>query len=221
MTRGRPSLDHTKLWAAIDAIATRHGLSASGLARRAGLDATAFNKSKRHTGDGRPRWPSTESIAKILDATGTELVDLVHLIAEPAARPCAVGAVPSPVAFAPITRAGAVGFADDGGQPAAVNGAERTAFAESGESLYALEVTIDTLRPFYRPGDVLIVSPTVQIRPGDRVVVRTADGGIAAQVYRGHHGGEIELTALAETGATTRIATQAVTWLARILWASQ
>ncbi|TIO63069.1 MAG: helix-turn-helix transcriptional regulator, partial [Mesorhizobium sp.] len=66
-------LSHDRVWAAIDALAERYSLSASGLARRAGLDSTAFNKSKRLSSDGRPRWPSTESLAKIIEATGASL----------------------------------------------------------------------------------------------------------------------------------------------------
>jgi phage repressor protein C with HTH and peptisase S24 domain len=57
-------LTHARVWSAIGALAHRYGLSASGLAKRAGLDPTSFNKSKRVTGEGRPRWPTTESIAK-------------------------------------------------------------------------------------------------------------------------------------------------------------
>ena len=59
-------LTHAQVWSAIDRLAARAGLSASGLARRAGLDPTTFNKSKRITPEGRARWPSTESIAKAL-----------------------------------------------------------------------------------------------------------------------------------------------------------
>src|SRR4051812_42114109 len=70
---------HESVWSAIDALAVRHGLSPSGLAKRAGLDPTAFNRSKRHGGDGRPRWPSTESIAKVLAATGESLERFVGL----------------------------------------------------------------------------------------------------------------------------------------------
>ena len=70
---------HESVWSAIDAVAARHGLSPSGLAKKAGLDATAFNPSKRHGGDGRPRWPSTESIAKVLAATGETLERFVGL----------------------------------------------------------------------------------------------------------------------------------------------
>ncbi len=73
-------LSHDRVWAAIDALAERYSLSASGLAKRAGLDSTAFNKSKRLSADGRPRWPSTESLAKIIDATNSSLDEFLALI---------------------------------------------------------------------------------------------------------------------------------------------
>ena len=63
-------LSHRAIWDGIDALAQRHGHSVSALAKLAGLDATAFNVSKRVSKDGRERWPSTESISKILEATG-------------------------------------------------------------------------------------------------------------------------------------------------------
>ncbi|MBN8921182.1 MAG: helix-turn-helix transcriptional regulator, partial [Rhizobiales bacterium] len=72
-------LTHSQIWTAIDRLALRAGLSASGLAKRAGLDPTTFNKSKRITPDGRSRWPSTESIAKILAATGATIDTFVAL----------------------------------------------------------------------------------------------------------------------------------------------
>lgn len=72
MTRAAP-LTHAWIWSAIDAVARQHGLSPSGLARLAGLDPTAFNRSKRFTPEGRPRWPSTESLSKLLEATGMTL----------------------------------------------------------------------------------------------------------------------------------------------------
>ncbi|MGE4313039.1 MAG: hypothetical protein AB7E85_02045 [Pseudobdellovibrionaceae bacterium] len=69
--------DHTAIWAAIDRLAKSNNLSTSGLARKAGLDPTAFNRSKRVTPDGKPRWPSTESIAKILAVTESTLTDMM------------------------------------------------------------------------------------------------------------------------------------------------
>src|SRR5215813_13312253 len=75
-------LTHEQIWAALDRLAARAGLSPSGLARRAGLDPTTFNKSKRITADGRERWPSTESVAKALAATGSSIDTFVHLIGD-------------------------------------------------------------------------------------------------------------------------------------------
>lgn len=71
---------HVQIWNAIDALAAKAGLSPSGLARRAGLDATAFNKSKRTATNGRPRWPSMESVAKALDATGVSLGEFAEMV---------------------------------------------------------------------------------------------------------------------------------------------
>lgn len=71
---------HDSVWAAIDALAERNSLSASGLARRAGLDPTTFNKSKRYAADGRARWPSTESLAKVMEATGATFDEFTRLI---------------------------------------------------------------------------------------------------------------------------------------------
>ena len=70
-------LTHRAVWQALDRIARLRGLSPSGMAKAAGLDPTTFNRSKRMTGAGRARWPGTESIAKVLDATDTSLAEFV------------------------------------------------------------------------------------------------------------------------------------------------
>ncbi len=77
----RSALSHSGIWQAIDTLAEKHKLSASGLARRAGLDPTSFNKSKRLGPDGRERWPSTESISKVLEATGASLDEFLGYLA--------------------------------------------------------------------------------------------------------------------------------------------
>jgi phage repressor protein C with HTH and peptisase S24 domain len=68
-------MTHEEVWQAIEKFAMEHGMSCSGLARTSGLDATTFNKSKRWSKCGQPRWPSSNSIAKILSATDTDLCD--------------------------------------------------------------------------------------------------------------------------------------------------
>jgi phage repressor protein C with HTH and peptisase S24 domain len=71
---------HKQIWAAIDAIAGGRGMSVSALAKSAGLDATAFNRSKRFGTYGRERWPSTESLAKVLKAANLDLRALADIL---------------------------------------------------------------------------------------------------------------------------------------------
>src|SRR5579871_2946524 len=70
---------HGDIWKAIDLLASRNNLSASGLAKLSGLDPTAFNKSKRMAADGSPRWLSTESLALALNAVEATLEDFAAL----------------------------------------------------------------------------------------------------------------------------------------------
>ena len=71
---------HTQIWEAIDRMAENTGHSTSGLAKLAGLDPTSFNKSKRQSPEGKPRWPSTESISKILAVTNLNMTDfIIHI----------------------------------------------------------------------------------------------------------------------------------------------
>jgi hypothetical protein len=73
-SNGQMGLTADDLWAAIDQLAREHGWTVSGLARRAGLDPTAFNRSKRQFRE-RDRWPASLSLAKVLDATGESFLD--------------------------------------------------------------------------------------------------------------------------------------------------
>ena len=73
---------HSKIWQTIDKIAYINGLSVSALAKRSGLDATSFNKSKRYYPSGKYRWPSTESICKILNTTGMSWMQFTKFLEE-------------------------------------------------------------------------------------------------------------------------------------------
>ena len=82
--KAQRTLTHDQVWTALDRLAERAGMSASGLAKKSGLDPTTFNKSKRVTADGRERWPSTESIAKALAAANSSIDGFVQLIGDTA-----------------------------------------------------------------------------------------------------------------------------------------
>ncbi|HWT30624.1 MAG TPA: helix-turn-helix transcriptional regulator [Propylenella sp.] len=217
--------NHESVWAAVDALAARHGLSASGLAKRAGLDPTAFNPSKRHGADGRPRWPSTESVAKILAATGETVETFVALTrgrrpAQSSGAPAGERALRS-LPLLGLAQAGAGGFFDDGGFPAGQGWDEVELPGISDEGAYALEVSGDSMLPLYRHGDIIIVSPAARIRRGDRVVLRTRDGEVMAKVLKRRTAKEMELASLNPEHTNRTIAAKDVDWMARILWASQ
>ena len=82
---------HSDIWHGVDTLASSQGYSASGLAKKAGLDPTSFNKSKRFNPDGKARWPSTESISKILDVTDMTMADFSQMIKQNAKAPKAIG----------------------------------------------------------------------------------------------------------------------------------
>lgn len=212
-------LSHEKVWAAIDALAAHHSLSASGLARRAGLDSTAFNKSKRASSDGRPRWPSTESLAKIMEATGASLADLLALVEGRAAFPAPRRASVPLIGFA---QAGAGGFFDDGGFPVGQGWEEiDLPAARVGDNAYALQVQGDSMLPLYRDGDILIVEPGARVRKGDRIVAKTASGEVMAKILASRTARHIELVSLNPAHPDRVIAAAEIVWLARIVWASQ
>src|ERR1700689_4224846 len=207
-------LTHAQVWSAIDRLAARAGLSASGLARRAGLDPTTFNKSKRITAAGRARWPSTESISKALAATGTSIEAFVGLI-QGAGTPARGGPLLG------LAEAGAGGYFDDGGF-AAGTGWEEIAFPRVDHTHpKALEVSGQSMEPAYRDGDVILVSPAAPIRRGDRVVVRTRSGEGMAKELKRRTAKSIELSSLNTDHGDRTIAAVDVLWIARILWASQ
>jgi len=219
-------LSHETIWSAIDALAERHKLTPSGLARRAGLDPTSFNKSKRLGPDGRLRWPSTESISKVLDATGATIDQFMGFMPSAARSQLPDGAFPPQSGSIPLlgfAQAGAGGFFDDGGFPAG-QGWDVVEFPASPSrkaGVYALEVQGDSMMPLYRDGDVLIVEPGAQVRRGDRVVVKTREGEVMAKVLMRQTARTIELTSLNPEHPNRSFEMAEIDWIARIIWASQ
>jgi phage repressor protein C with HTH and peptisase S24 domain len=207
-------LTHEQIWTALERLAERAGLSASGLAKKSGLDPTTFNKSKRITADGRERWPSTESIAKALAATSSSIDSFVQLIGD---GPRQAQSVPL-LGFA---LAGNDGAFDDRGFPAGNIRAEMLLPSADDEHAYALEISGDTMRPAYRDGDIIVVSPDTAIRRGDRVVVKTTGGEMMIGELKRRTARTLELQSLDPGHDDRSLAVAEVAWVARILWAKQ
>ena len=210
-------LTHNQIWHAIDALANRHGLSPSGLAKLAGLDPTTFNKSKRAAG-GKLRWPSTESVAKALKAVDATLDQFVALV-EPEGRP---GRAPAHrVPLIGMAQAGSRGYFDDAGFPVGA-GWEEIGFPElTDEHAYALEVTGDSMLPVYRDGDRIVVSPAASLRRGDRVVAKTHAGEVMAKQLGRMTAQRVELKSFNPEFEDRSFALDELAFIHRIIWASQ
>ncbi len=209
-------LKHADVWRALDRLAAKYSLSASGLARRAGLDPTTFNKSKRTTKEGKQRWPSTESLAKVLAATGASMAEFVGLMGQDNA-----GILAQRVPLLGFAHAAKRESFDEAGRPAG-KAWDEVLFPHLGDpDAYALEVSGEAMEPVYRSGDTLIVSPSASIRRGDRVVVKVVRGEILARQLVRESARRIELMPVNARTGTESLATDEVAWMARIVWASQ
>lgn len=209
-------LTHSNVWNAIDRLAEKYSMSASGLARRAGLDPTTFNKSKRIMPNGRQRWPSTESVSKILKATGAPLDEFMSLLQG------AEGAMP--VRRIPLighAQAGDEGYFDDAGFPTG-SGWDEVDFPDLGDAhAYALEISGESMVPVYRDGDRIVVSPGASVRRGDRVVARTVSGEVMAKEVQRMTASRVELLSINREHDDRSLARAEIVFIHRIVWASQ
>ena len=211
------TLSHSQIWSAIDALAVRMNMTPSALARRAGLDPTSFNRSKRMSSGkpSRPRWPSTESLAKVLEATGMSLADFAALAEGHAAQ------APSQVPLLGLEAAGRDGHFDELSYPvgAAWGVAVLPGLAEDGA--YALDIADTGLEPFYRPGDRIVVSPAREIRAGDRVLVKLVTGTLVVKQISGLSPTQLSLVGLDGQTPDHGLDLADVVWMSRIVWVSQ
>ena len=214
-------MKHEDIWRALDTLAAENGLSVSALARHSGLDPTTFNPSKRCMPDGRARWPSTESLAKVLHATGASLEEFTALVTGARAITPNVRAMQQRrIPLIGLAQAGSDGFFDDGGYP--VGGSwDEGSLPEIGDfNAYALEISGASMEPVFRDGDVVIVSPAAPIRRGDRVVVRTAEGEVMAKQLARRSARRMELKSLNPAHKDRSFDLREVAWVHRIVWAS-
>ena len=209
-------LRHADIWQAIDRLAQENGLSPSGLARKAGLDPTTFNKSKRIARDGKPRWPTTESLSKILSATESTLNDFVGLMADGAG-----GGAVQRLPIIELDHSGQADLFNEAGEPAGEAWDEVTFPDLADPHAYAIEVAGDEMEPVYRDGDVLIISPAAGIRRGDRVVVRTVGGEVLVGALVRKSAKRVELSPVSGADDERSFDLDDVSWVARVLWASQ
>jgi phage repressor protein C with HTH and peptisase S24 domain len=120
-----------------------------------------------------------------------------------------------------FAEAGSGGYFDDGGFPVG-KGWEEIAFPSvTDEHAYALEISGDSMKPAYRDGDVIVVSPAAPVRRGDRVVVKTKNDEVMVKELKRKTSKSIELKSLNAEHRDRTFPMSDVVWVARIVWASQ
>ncbi len=211
-------LSYSEIWEGIENLADKEGLSLSALAVKSGLDPTSFNKSKRLGADGRKRWPSTESMNKLLEATNTTIFEFMELAGEPA--------VPSPkmqtIPLLGLAKAGRDGYFDSDGYPLSTDDWDGIEFPLIlCKGVYALEESGDSMEPAYLDGDKLIVSPEAEVRRGDRVVVKLATGEVMVKELMRESARQVELKSLNPAHEDIVVSAADVVWMKRVVWVSQ
>ncbi|MEZ5835999.1 MAG: helix-turn-helix transcriptional regulator [Geminicoccaceae bacterium] len=213
-------LTHEQVWRGIDRLALRHELTPSGLAKRAGLDPTTFNKSKRITKEGKLRWPSTESIAKILDATHSTMQEFVRLI-DGNGGSTEVVATGEKMNFRRLSDLEEDGLTDASGFPVGSDWEEIEFPLIEDRNAYIVEVDRDIALPTHRSGDVMVVSPSSGIRRGDRILLRMRDGELIIGSLVRRTTQKVTMVPVNHVNEEIVIETRRVSWLARIIWLSQ
>jgi len=213
-------LSHQDIWAALDRLADKFAMSPSAIARQAGLDPTTFNKSKRHGADGKERWPSSESLAKVLNALGVNFQDFAALTAKSQAGRLSV-AIGANVPLLRISQARADGFFDHEGHPVGEGWDEIRMPGVSDDHIFALQISGEAMLPILRDGDRAIVSPNANIRSGDRVIVKTRSGEVMAKSFDKMNAASAQFISLNIDIPSRAIPLKDIQWMARIVWISQ
>jgi hypothetical protein len=194
-------MQHGDIWRGLDLLAQNHGLSPSGLAKLAGLDATAFNKSKRWQKNGRPRWPSTESIALALDAVDVGFDAFAALVTETRGQTLPLYPHTDPVLHQ-------------------AKSAQNVEFAGEPE-LFMIEIASDEFDPVYKVGARLVVSAAAPLEPGKRLLIKRKSGAFEVGEFVAHAPDHLKLSSVSEPAHAKTIARDEIDWFVRILWLSQ
>ena len=213
-------LSHQDIWSALDKLADKFAMSPSAMARQAGLDPTTFNKSKRHGSDNKERWPSSESLAKVLNALGVNFEDFAALTAKSQAGRLSV-AMGANVPLLRMSQAREEGFFDCSGYPVGEGWDEIRIPGVSDDHIFALQISGDAMLPVLRDGDRAIISPSANIRRGDRVIIKTRSGEVMAKNFDKMSTSSAQFNSLNTDLPNRTISLKDIQWMAKIVWISQ
>ena len=203
-----------KIWEVIDKFALTNGMSPSALAKSIGLDATTFNKSKRIRADGKQRWPSLESLNKILEVYNIELEDLYKYGGEPCHSTSAMS-----LPYIALSNLAA------GGKSSArkldIASWRQVNLPYSPNNMYAIDLDNSAYEPLYNFGATLVVAKDSEIRRGDRIVIITQNGETFIREFIRREEGSIKVCTPQDKENLQYINLSDIRLLNRIIWASQ
>ena len=207
-------MKYETVWSAVDNLAESLGLTVSGLAKKSGLDSTTFNKSKRIRPDGNKRWPSLDSINKVLEYCNITFEEFYNYGNNYDGH-SNVQTIP----FARLSNC-LISIMPDGNAPDTSQW-EKMAFPIRMNGAYALEVDTTEYDPTYKKGTTILVQKNSKIRHGDRIAIFMNDGNKILAEFAFRKSQTIELHSLANHSDILSVKIDDIAFINRIAWASQ
>ena len=204
---------YEQVWAAVDNLAKANGLSPSGLAKKAGLDSTTFNKSKRVRPDGKKRWPSLESINKILLACNMNFEQFYNLGFEDVNTE-----VLSAIPYIKMSKLRSFDKMYQNSFDTAEWGKIR--FPDSADNLYAVSVDTKKYAPVFLPSTMLVVSKNSEVRRGDKVLMALKNNKVMIMEFVKRTPKTVELNSILDIEEEMEVDIKDIKTINRIVWAS-
>lgn len=207
-------MKYEEVWNAVDKLAKNRGLSASGLAKLAGLDATTFNKSKRIRPDGKKRWPSLDSINKILEVCNIGFEEFYNISNTGEPRE---GSTSIPfIKFSKLTEQ--QNFISKNLDTSLWN---KVMFPDNRDNLYAIEIDAHNYAPVYKNGAMIMVASNSDIRKGDRIIIFQQNGEILINEFIRRTATKLVICDVNNCDIEIDMLISKIKLINRIVWASQ
>lgn len=205
-------MKYTQIWNAVDKLAKINGLSPSGLAKKAGLDSTTFNKSKRIRPDGKKRWPSLESINKITSVCNISFDDFYRLASDDDSIKEETNQNIIPLfEFSKLSKRNS---------PSSESEAT-IRFPEIIGNMFAVEIDSKIMQNIYDEGSVIIVADNAEIRRTDKVLITHKDGSVSLGKFTNRTASTLKIEDFCNNGLETSVKISSIASIGRILWVSQ
>ena len=204
-------MNYNEIWEAVDKLARINGLTPSGLAKKAGLDPTTFNKSKRIRPDGKKRWPSLDSINKITSVCHMSFEDFYHILDETGEFEGIRGQSLIPI----------YNFSDLGQDSFSEKNASYINFPNIDSDMYAVLINKKNTKTIYPLNSVLILSPKAPIKKGNKILItlKITKETIVGEFINRINGGIKVIDLNSQEKITLNV--NEIEKIARIMWVSQ